>query len=123
MKVPNTQPRSVQTSASRTLLDLDDVKDATLVPKTLEAILKAGISIQLASPAKERNLIEPDCEASSMADSESMLDDRCSLCYEQPLDCVLVPCGHQMCCSQCGKQLRRCPVCKVDCSVQRVFRQ
>ena len=135
---------SVQTSASRTLLDLAmtgvmrskvdilvyllrkgltvyDVKDTSLIPKTLEAILKTGNA--------ETHGLLPSC---NIDDTDNMvLDDEtdtaqdensCCLCYERSMDCVLTPCGHQLCCSECGQQLQNCPLCKVACTVLRVFR-
>jgi hypothetical protein len=38
------------------------------------------------------------------------------------MDCVLIPCGHQICCQHCGKHLNTCPLCKRNCSVLRIFR-
>ena len=146
VKGPNGLPKSVQTSACRTLLDLamtgkpkidilvylakkglsiDDVKDSSLVPKTLDAILKTGISTQLLLQTRQHdvNMVEPDNDGSCYDESTSLLEDRCSLCCERPMDCVLLPCGHQMCCTECAQQLEKCPFCKVDCSILRVFRQ
>ena len=129
---------SVQTSASRTLLDLamqgrpkteilgflfskglsaTDVKDAALVPKTLEAILKAGGASGIIQPVQTIPDDPPD------ETSISCVEDACCLCYERPMDCVLTPCGHQMCCAECGDQLETCPVCKARCTVLKVFRQ
>jgi hypothetical protein len=135
---------SVQTSASRTLLDIamtgvrpkvdilvflvrkglciTDVKDTSLIPKTFEAILKAGGSVQdmsvVTTPETEggRHMVVDD-ETATAVDENA-----CCLCYERPMDCVLTPCGHQMCCTECGDHLSSCPVCKVQCSVLRVFR-
>jgi Zinc finger, C3HC4 type (RING finger) len=50
-------------------------------------------------------------------------DDLCALCCESKMDCVLLPCGHQVCCFRCGNMLTSCPACKVSCSVLRIFRQ
>lgn len=47
----------------------------------------------------------------------------CTLCCEKPMDCVLVPCGHQLCCSTCGTHLGKCPICNVNCTVLRIYRQ
>jgi hypothetical protein len=150
---------SVQTSASRTLLDLamsgrvrvdilqyliqhgfsiDDVKDHSLVPKTLEAMLKMGVSLNNSSNNMDPLFANPtlsqiphvidedgmdvDLEDCQQEDSETNLDDACALCCERSMDCVLIPCGHQICCTECGQQLRSCPVCKVQCSVLRIFR-
>ena len=134
---------SVQTSACRTLLDLamsgkkpktdilfylvskglsiHDVKDTTLAPKTLEAMLKAGLD---RPPSPVAAIIEND-QAMELDESvmTATLDDQCALCCERDMDCVLIPCGHQICCIECGHQIQNCPVCKVNCSVLRIFRQ
>lgn len=142
---------SVQTSANRTLLDLamtgrpkldilvyliqrglsvDDLKDTSLAPKTLETVLKMGSlsppvaaaeggrspSDDLAGMVEEINLIQYD------ETTMTTLEDGCKLCCERAIDCVLQPCGHQMCCAECGSQLSLCPICKVHCSVLRVYR-
>ena len=128
---------SVQTSASRTLLDLamtgrpkidilmyliqkglsiEDVKDPSLAPKTLEIIMKSG-GISTGS------IREIDVVACHAEESVATLEDACNLCCERAMDCVLQPCGHQVCCTECGKQLENCPVCKLNCSVLRIFRQ
>lgn len=141
---------SVRTSENRTLLDLamtgrpkvdilmyliqqglsmEDVKDTALASKTLEAVMKSGAmnpkdaeeiqakgSDDIDSVLREVNVIQQE-------ESVVSLEDPCKLCCDKAMDCVLVPCGHQMCCSDCAAQLSKCPVCKVDCSVLRIYRQ
>jgi Zinc finger, C3HC4 type (RING finger) len=158
--------QSVQTSASRTLLDLamtgrpkvdiliyliaekglriNDVKDPQLAPKTLETLLLKQSSASLSSSGFMSlnmnhgsaaavtatgavhvvldNGNEQDSVMSSSSSSASM-EDACCICFERQMDCVLIPCGHQVCCTECGQQVRCCPICKVDCSVLRIFRQ
>jgi len=48
--------------------------------------------------------------------------DACIICYENSIDCVSTPCGHQICCLQCSKNMSTCPVCNVDCKFIRIFR-
>jgi hypothetical protein len=48
--------------------------------------------------------------------------DACIICYENSIDCVITPCGHQICCLNCSKSLSNCPVCNVDCKFIRIFR-
>ncbi|EEC49462.1 predicted protein [Phaeodactylum tricornutum CCAP 1055/1] len=145
---------SLQTSASRTLLDLamkgrpkidilvyliqnglsiSDVHDPSLAPKTLEVVLKAGFpihSIDTLMPDMPVITDESDkkfdvSRNKSLVYEESVatLEDACVLCCERSTDCVLIPCGHQICCTDCGHQLTSCPVCKINCSVLRVYRQ
>mmetsp|Transcript_7541 Transcript_7541/g.9850 ORF Transcript_7541/g.9850 Transcript_7541/m.9850 type:complete len:447 (-) Transcript_7541:370-1710(-) len=128
---------SVQTSTHRTLLDLamtgkpkvgilaflikkgisiTDIKDPSLAPKTLEAILLSDFSLNESMMPQSFNIVE------SIDESVATIEDACNICLECPMDCVLTPCGHQFCCSDCGKQLKRCPVCKADCAVLKVFK-
>ncbi|KAL7573409.1 hypothetical protein ACA910_006514 [Epithemia clementina (nom. ined.)] len=192
-------PRSVQTSASRTLLDLamtgrpkldilsyfiankglsltSDVKDPSLASKTLELIFKSqasssallvstsllpvsanrsSASSSSSSPNPSTGMTndvvggaavvvedvpsvdgpdgEEDDEAAAMDedyddDDDSQNDEdepdpnACHICFEQPMDCVLTPCGHQVCCTNCGTRLPHCPVCKSPCSYLRIYR-
>ncbi|XP_062509255.1 E3 ubiquitin-protein ligase rififylin-like [Corticium candelabrum] len=44
----------------------------------------------------------------------------CKICMDQPVDCVLLECGHMVCCTRCGRRLHECPICR--CLVSRVVR-
>mmetsp|Transcript_27070 Transcript_27070/g.45107 ORF Transcript_27070/g.45107 Transcript_27070/m.45107 type:complete len:353 (+) Transcript_27070:174-1232(+) len=134
---------SVQTSGQRSLIDLAmtgkpkldilkyliidqkmsllDTNNPKLAPRTLEALLRAGITLH-DTPGVITDEAPHFVEAFS-EESVTTIDDACNLCYEQPMDCVLTPCGHQVCCADCGTKVTTCPVCKVNCSVLRVFRQ
>lgn len=48
--------------------------------------------------------------------------DACIICYANSIDCVITPCGHQICCLQCSKNLKTCPVCNANCKFIRIFR-
>ena len=49
-------------------------------------------------------------------------EDECIICFDGKIDCVATPCGHQICCLKCSKNVSRCPVCAQDCSFMRVFK-
>lgn len=36
----------------------------------------------------------------------------CKICMDSIIDCVLLECGHMVACTQCGKQMSECPVCR-----------
>ncbi|KAF2362723.1 Zinc finger FYVE/PHD-type [Trinorchestia longiramus] len=36
----------------------------------------------------------------------------CKICMEAVIDCVLLECSHMVCCTDCGRQLSECPVCR-----------
>jgi len=64
------------------------------------------------------------CQANEQVERE------CKICFEQQLDCVLLPCGHACCCYECGIRVKfsslgglgRCPICRVGIkSVTQIF--
>jgi len=42
----------------------------------------------------------------------------CKVCFDSPIQSVLLPCGHAMMCSSCSKTCSSCPVCQLE--VERV---
>ncbi|CAK9822940.1 E3 ubiquitin-protein ligase RNF34 [Anthophora retusa] len=38
--------------------------------------------------------------------------DICKICWDEPIECVFLECGHMVCCLNCGKQMSDCPICK-----------
>lgn len=104
---------------------VQDAKDPQQALVALDVMLRqpavGGISCDIemrdSPPATEMAVVRVESD-----DISSTIEDACTLCYEKTVDCVLIPCGHQMCCTDCGHHLDKCPVCKVQCSVLRVFR-
>lgn len=41
--------------------------------------------------------------------SEELL---CRICMDAPIDCVLLECGHMITCTNCGKRMSECPICR-----------
>jgi hypothetical protein len=70
--------------------------------------------------------------ASSLGADHSRADDAtfsskrrgeaCILCYENSIDCVMTPCGHQVCCLKCSANLGSCPVCNTKGNFIKIFR-
>lgn len=50
------------------------------------------------------------------------VNDACIICYVNVIDCVLLPCGHQICCIHCSKTLDLCPICNVKCTYRKIFK-
>lgn len=48
--------------------------------------------------------------------------DVCIICYENLINCVITPCGHQICCLSCSKNLTVCPVCNNQGQFIKIFR-
>jgi len=39
-------------------------------------------------------------------------DSLCKICMDSPIDCVMLECGHMCTCTNCGKQMAECPICR-----------
>jgi hypothetical protein len=126
-------------------LSVVDTKDPNLAPKTLQTLLSAGFRFELAEQDEEMDSIHmlessetsvtttPE-DAVSISKFDYMIPKvppnvscfllfyQCVICCEKQMDCVLTPCGHQVCCRDCGSHLSECPICKTACNVLRVFK-
>lgn len=53
-------------------------------------------------------------------------DDLCKICFNKKINSVILNCGHQSTCFECGMQIwempgdRKCPIC--NCSIEKVIR-
>ncbi|KAL5268334.1 hypothetical protein ACHWQZ_G002260 [Mnemiopsis leidyi] len=36
----------------------------------------------------------------------------CKICWDATIDCVLLECGHLVCCLFCSKKFKECPICR-----------
>ena len=66
----------------------------------------------------------------AVCQTNDQVERECKICFEQQLDCVLLPCGHACCCYECGIRVKfsslggqgRCPICRVGIkSVTQIF--
>lgn len=39
-------------------------------------------------------------------------DEICKICMDAPIECVILECGHMATCTNCGKVLSECPICR-----------
>lgn len=52
-------------------------------------------------------------EKQAQDDKEAMNDSElCKICMDNPVDCVMLECGHMCTCTTCGKQMAECPICR-----------
>lgn len=50
-------------------------------------------------------------------------NDLCKICMDAPIECVILECGHVATCTNCGKVLSECPICRqYIVRVVRLFR-
>ena len=38
--------------------------------------------------------------------------DLCNICMSNPIDCLILECGHMATCLTCAKSLSKCPICR-----------
>ncbi|CAF1170785.1 unnamed protein product [Didymodactylos carnosus] len=50
--------------------------------------------------------------------SDSSGNNKCVICFDADIDCVVLECGHMLCCLNCSKSFQQCPICRQQ--VQRV---
>ena len=49
-------------------------------------------------------------DRSTLMSVDSVLS--CTVCMEYPIDCILMPCAHEVACGRCAQMLRACPICR-----------
>ena len=49
----------------------------------------------------------------ALSEKDNLEDnDLCKICMDNPVDCVMLECGHMCTCTTCGKQMNECPICR-----------
>ena len=78
-----------------------------------------GLDISIPTANADGIEIENDQELKSMPNAVA---DACIICYDNSIDCVMTPCGHQICCLECSENLNACPVCNTQGQFIRIFK-
>lgn len=120
-----------------------ETKDLTLALHALEAALDAVPKISHRMPTRDLvarwaddgyydhdadscseisgSLANTQGEDSTIGSRRSQTD-TCIICYDNTIDSVITPCGHQICCLSCGQNMTTCPVCNGFCEIIRIYR-
>ena len=48
--------------------------------------------------------------------------EKCIICYDNTINSVMTPCGHQVCCLTCSANLSACPMCNMKGEFIKIFR-
>ena len=65
-----------------------------------------------------------DEEHANLSDEESLatvVPDTCVVCNRAEVNCIAMPCGHQLCCSTCSSPLVSCPHCHEQSYFVQIF--
>ncbi|KAL6080506.1 Apoptosis 2 inhibitor [Balamuthia mandrillaris] len=85
----------------------DCVEKVDLINKVKQCMLSPGWKGKPLFRSKE------DAASSVVHEPRSDEDsDMCKICYERPINCVFLECGHLMACMECGRKLKDCPLCR-----------
>lgn len=52
------------------------------------------------------------CYFSATDDNIASEVDLCKVCMDAIIDCILLECGHMVTCTQCGRRMAECPICR-----------
>lgn len=63
----------------------------------------------------------PSSIASSSPRTDDGLQPTCIVCWDRPANAAFIPCGHNCVCRRCGYELTRCPICRRQCVVYRIY--
>mmetsp|Transcript_17777 Transcript_17777/g.26935 ORF Transcript_17777/g.26935 Transcript_17777/m.26935 type:complete len:724 (-) Transcript_17777:24-2195(-) len=123
-------------------VDVHDIKDLSMALRALERVL-AEVPVRNSSLHEtvetktrwdedmynEDDASDQEYQQSYSDDSSTIasrqnneISDSCIICCDNTIDCVITPCGHQICCLDCSENIATCPVCNVDCQFIRVFK-
>ena len=85
-----------------------------------DSILSDGDLRSVSGPA---NTTLPSSDQKEMDAMSTAAADACIICYDNSIDCVMTPCGHQICCLKCSAELANtCPVCNSQGQFIRIFK-
>lgn len=87
----------------------DGVREAP-VPRGNRGLSTTQVLPNVLAPMFQRHV-----EKRSTAETESAdEDDMCVICFERPGGVQLRPCGHDLFCRVCARQVRKCPLCRAS---------
>eukprot|EP01127_Copromyxa_protea_P018313 TRINITY_DN5733_c0_g1_i2.p1 TRINITY_DN5733_c0_g1~~TRINITY_DN5733_c0_g1_i2.p1 ORF type:complete len:421 (-),score=75.90 TRINITY_DN5733_c0_g1_i2:84-1346(-) len=82
--------------------------------------------------AAKKQKISPDVavvtKKDESEDSEKTEDDSCKVCFDNPINTCIIPCGHLSVCLDCSQAImastrKQCPICQVDIAqIVKIFK-
>lgn len=127
------QPAPMPASVGKSLSQIQKVEEVEqLSVKELKTILTANF-VDFKGCCEKKELLDrvaalwkskqkTEGKTSAMENGEED-SERCKICMDAIIDCVLLECGHMVTCKKCGKQLSDCPICRQNIArIVHVFR-
>ncbi|KAK7477658.1 hypothetical protein BaRGS_00031136 [Batillaria attramentaria] len=127
---PQTTSTEVLTSSSRTMTSSQATASASTPPPPSGAVVASaapppasgGYSSQAVGARPERvegsRAVAHDEETQSQRVARLQAENRelarrlrCKVCHREPIDTILMPCGHLVVCETCARGVTQCPLC------------
>lgn len=131
VQVPPSAPPASQNKSLSEIRTIDEVQELSV--KELKCILRANF-VDFKGCCEKEELLERvrtlwkskqryTEKKSTMAPDDDDSEDQCKICMDNGIDCVLLECGHMVTCTNCGKQITDCPICRQHISrIVHVFK-
>ncbi|XP_002131654.2 baculoviral IAP repeat-containing protein 8 [Ciona intestinalis] len=77
---------------------------------------------------KQKEVSVPAPSEQSLAQQKNQLQNlkdemRCKICLDNPMDCILLECGHVCTCLECSQGIRTCPICRQKITkIMKIYR-
>jgi len=116
-EAPDPRPARVRAKIEN-VKELGDIDDLSV--RQLKEIL-AGNFVDFKGCVERSELVErvrrlwKDKQQSATTEGDGSAEnenDLCKICMDAKIDCVLLECGHMITCTQCGRRLAECPICR-----------
>jgi len=96
-------------------LQIEDDGDKSVSSAESESSVESAKSDDIRSPSRT-------AEHRVRSDSVDDVNNDCRICFQKQVECVLAPCGHQVCCMECGERVTTCPICSQNCYAIKTFK-
>lgn len=119
--MPTPEPTSGTPNKRMTLNQLSKVEDieGLSVRQLKELLVTNYVDYKGCCERKElmdrvRRLWLDDKKNRGLATDENVASevDLCKVCMDAIIDCILLECGHMVACTQCGRRMAECPICR-----------
>ena len=97
------------TSASAPAIELQNHTEMNQMPSSSHYTTKESSSTSQAA----RNVCEITLRPEELKAQDSEL---CNICMVNPIDCLILECGHMCTCLICAEALLKCPICRQQIS-------
>lgn len=86
--------------------------------KTKSEVAAQSVSVTVSESELELN-VEPHSKTECPVNLNEKL---CVICLDKQIEIVIIPCRHMVLCSECCVNLKQCPMCRTDFTVNQIIK-